>query len=188
MALRKGPVRNLLIAAAIAALLFAFVAWQLARVTRTAAAQSTGPIQHIVVIMQENRSFDHLFNGFPGADTVQSGMNHGVRVPLKPVPLGNGTDVDHTHTGWWQQWDNGKMDNFANRGSMLPYTYILPSETGPYWTLAKNFTLGDRMFQSNTGPSFVAHQYMIAGQSGGASENPNSFVWGCDANPRSRVA
>src|ERR1700744_760493 len=33
------------------------------------------PIQHIVVIMQENRSFDNLFNGFAGADTVQSGMN-----------------------------------------------------------------------------------------------------------------
>src|ERR1022692_1486454 len=78
------------------------------------AAAPPGPIQHIVVIMQENRSFDHLFNGFPGADTVQSGMNHGIRVPLKPTPLGNGTDADHTHTGWWQQWDNGKMDNFAN--------------------------------------------------------------------------
>ncbi len=35
------------------------------------------PIQHIVVIMQENRSFDNLFNGFPGADTAQSGMNGG---------------------------------------------------------------------------------------------------------------
>jgi phospholipase C len=154
----------------------------------TAAVDPSQPIQHVVVIMQENRSFDHLFNGFPGADTVKSGMNHGVRVPLKPVPLGNGSDVDHSHTGWWQQWDNGKMDNFANRGSLLPYSYILPSETVPYWTLAKNFALGDRMFQSNTGPSFVAHQYMIAGQSGGVSENPHGFVWGCDANPKTRAA
>ena len=146
-----------------------------------------GPIQHVVVIMQENRSFDHLFNGFPGADTVQSGMNHGVRVPLQPTPLGNGPDADHTHTGWWQQWDNGKMDNFANKGTVLPYSYILPSETVPYWTLAKKFTLGDRMFQSNTGPSFVAHQYMIAGQSGKASENPDTNIWGCDAKPDARV-
>jgi phospholipase C len=146
-----------------------------------------GPIQHVVVIMQENRSFDHLFNGFPGADTVQSGMNHGVRVPLQPTPLGNGPDADHTHTGWWQQWDNGKMDNFANKGTMLPYSYILPSETVPYWALAKKFTLGDRMFQSNTGPSFVAHQYMIAGQSGKASENPDTNIWGCDAKPDARV-
>jgi phospholipase C len=37
------------------------------------------------------------------------------------------------------------------------------------------------MFQSNTGPSFVAHQYMIAGQSGHVSENPSATPWGCDA-------
>ena len=37
------------------------------------------------------------------------------------------------------------------------------------------------MFQSNTGPSFVAHQYTIAGQSGGASEDPPGGPWGCDA-------
>ena len=67
------------------------------------------------------------------------------------------------------------------------YSYIDPSETVPYWTLAKEYTLGDRMFQSNTGPSFVSHQYMIAGQSGGASENPSGGVWGCDAAPGALV-
>src|SRR5665213_3110813 len=61
---------------------------------------SATPVQHIVVIMQENRSFDHLFNGFPGADTVQTGMSRGVQVPLVPTPLGNGQDIDHSHTGW----------------------------------------------------------------------------------------
>ena len=189
MKIRKLLVLRLTVIAAVSASVVAalFVHFASRRVA-TAAVDPSQPIQHVVVIMQENRSFDHLFNGFPGADTAQFGMNHDVRVPLKPVPLGDGSDVDHTHTGWWQQWDNGKMDNFANKGTLLPYSYILPSETVPYWTLAKNFALGDRMFQSNTGPSFVAHQYMIAGQSGGVSENPNSFVWGCDANPRSRAA
>jgi phospholipase C len=148
----------------------------------------TQPIQHIVVIMQENRSFDHLFNGFPGADTVQSGMNGGTQVTLQPTPLGNGPDVDHSHTNWWRQWDNGKMDGFGNEGTLLPYSYIRQSEVQPYWTMAQQFTIGDRMFQSNTGPSFVAHQYMIAGQSGRASENPNSAQWGCDAPAGSLVA
>jgi phospholipase C len=154
----------------------------------SSAVVSSTPIQHIVVIMQENRSFDHLFNGFPGADTVQTGMYHGVAVPLVPTPLGNGPDLDHTHTGWWQQWDGGAMDNFGDPGNVLPYSYISPSEVAPYWTLAKNFTLGDRMFQSNTGPSFVSHQYMIAGQSGGASENPIGTNWGCGAAPGVLVA
>jgi phospholipase C len=49
--------------------------------------------------------------------------------------------------------------------------------------MATQYTLADRMFQSNTGPSFTAHQYMIAGQSGQADENPSpsSAPSGCDA-------
>jgi phospholipase C len=149
---------------------------------------AAGKIQHIVVIMQENRSFDNLFNGFPGADTVTSGSSYGTTVQLQVTPLGNGADNDHSHTNWWRQWDNGKMDGFGNQGSLLPYSYISPSEIVPYWTMAKSFTIGDRMFQSNTGPSFVAHQYMIAGQSGNADENPNGAIWGCDAPAGETVA
>lgn len=36
---------------------------------------SKSPIQHVIVIMQENRTFDNLFNGYPGADTVQTGLD-----------------------------------------------------------------------------------------------------------------
>ncbi len=145
-------------------------------------APSASPIQHIVVIMQENRSFDNMFNGFPGADTAQSGMDGKVVRPLVQQGLGGGPDLDHSHTNWWRQWDNGKMDGFGNEGTLVPYSYVPPSQEVPYWTMAKEFTIGDRMFQSNTGPSFVAHQYMIAGQSGQASENPtDSKAWGCDS-------
>jgi phospholipase C len=149
--------------------------------------ESVTPIQHIVIIMQENRSFDNLFNGYPGADTVQYGMHNGVKIPLKPTPLGRGADLDHSHPGWWQQWDGGAMDRFGTDTNLLAYSYIRPSEVAPYWTLARKFTLGDRMFQSNTGPSFVAHQYMIAGQSGGASGNPDGSIWGCGAPASERV-
>src|ERR1035438_6055775 len=171
--LRRGPLLTVLIAAAVAALLLVAVNWELRRVTQPQSSippAPPGPIQHIVVIMQENRSFDNLFHGFPGADTAQTGLDQGMPVALRPTPLGNGPDLDHTHTGWWKQWDGGKMDNFAVGGNLLPYSYILPEEIAPYWTLARQFTLGDRMFQSNTGPSFVAHQYMIAGQSGRTAE------------------
>jgi phospholipase C len=156
-----------------------------------------GKISHIVVIMQENRSFDNLFNGFPGADTVQLGFSHGQIVPLRPVPLEQGTDVDHTHTGWWADWDGGAMDGFTHPGvrypsSDFPYAYVPQAETVPYWTMAKRYTLADRMFQSNSGPSFVAHQYMIAGQSAHASENPDGSAakgpWGCDSPASARVA
>lgn len=149
------------------------------------------PIQHIVVIMQENRSFDNLFNGFPGADTVQTGMLNGAPIPLKPVPLGDSRDLTHTHVQWWRDWNHGSMDNFAQSGvspSTLPYSYVPEKDVEPYWTMAREYTVGDRMFQSNTGPSFVAHQYMIAGQSGNVAENPTGTVWGCDADPSARAA
>jgi phospholipase C len=155
----------------------------------TSAASSK--IQHIVIIMQENRSFDNLFNGFPGADTVSSGMSQGQTIQLQPIPLEQGTDLDHSHTGWWADWDNGQMDGFSHEKypvPNLPYAYVPQSETVPYWTLAKAYTLGDRMFQSNTGPSFVAHQYMIAGQSANTDENPIANPWGCDAPSNDRVA
>src|SRR5436305_1528264 len=112
MNIRKLSIRLLVVAAVSLVILTVLFFRGAVGPVATAASDPSQPIQHVVVIMQENRSFDHLFNGFPGADTVQFGMNHAVRVPLKPVPLGNGSDVDHTHTGWWQQWDNGKMDNF----------------------------------------------------------------------------
>ncbi len=149
-------------------------------------------VQHVVIIMQENRSFDNLFHGFPGADTAETGMSHERSVTLPQIPFEQGTDLDHSHPAWWRDWDNGKMDGFANSTHYpvpnLPYGYVPQSETVPYWTLAKRYTLGDRMFQSNSGPSFPAHQYMIAGQSASTDENPNGAIWGCDAPSTERVA
>jgi phospholipase C len=155
-------------------------------------------IKHIVVIMQENRTTDNLFNGFPGADTVLTATQKGKAVTLQPVTLEQGSDVDHSHIGWVAAYDNGLMDNFASGTANaffpgtypvpnFPYAYVPQSETVPYFTLAKAYTFGDRMFQSNTGPSFVAHQYMIAAQSGNADENPNGAPWGCDALPATTV-
>jgi len=151
---------------------------------------ATTPIKHVVVIMQENRSFDNFFHGFPGADSAESGMNKADVVPLAPVPLAEPTDLNHSHASWWRAWDNGKMDGFASAQKNPPlfaYSYVPSSEIEAYWTLATQYTLADRMFQSNTGPSFPAHQYMIAGQSGETDEDPNSAQWGCDAPAGSAV-
>lgn len=148
---------------------------------------AAGRIKHIVIIMQENRSTDNLFNGFPGADTVQTAMKNGTQVQLQQNSLVQhlSTDLDHSHPGFWQDLDGGKMDGFAHQpklpNPMLAYSYVPQSEVVPYWTLAQQWTFGDRMFASNSGPSFVAHQYMIAGQSANTDENPPGGQWGCDA-------
>src|SRR5579864_6570335 len=62
-------------------------------VKRAAAAQ----IEHIVVMVQENRSFDDLFATFPGADGATSGkMHNGQVVALKQVGLA-ALDINHTY-------------------------------------------------------------------------------------------
>ena len=149
------------------------------------------PIEHIVVIMQENRTVDNLFHEFPGADTVSSGFSDGVEVALTPLSLADVRDFDHSHARWWRSWNKGKMDGFAQNHlspPTLPYSYVPLRDIEPYWTLATEYTMGDRMFQSNTGSSFVAHQYMIAGQSGNVAENPDGPIWGCDASLDTRAA
>lgn len=156
-------------------------------------------VKHIVVIIQENRSFDNFFKGFPGADTVEYGMSGTGPVPLHPVDLDLPVDVDHQHKAFVQEYDGGRMDGFDRVSTLprqhhtFPYAYVPRAEIEPYWQMALQYTLGDRMFQSMTGPSFPAHLYLIAGQSDFTINNPNElessrFAWGCDSPLNARVA
>jgi len=153
------------------------------------------PIQHVVIIIQENRTFDNLFHGFPGADTANSGKSStGGTVELHPVALGDPHDICHAHTCWVQTYDGGKLDGFnlnhpTGTGPDFPYAYVQQSDVQPYWTLASTFTVADHFFQANSGPSFVAHQYLIAAQSDFAAENPDAqSIWGCDSPAGTTVA
>jgi hypothetical protein len=74
---------------------------------------NTTVIKHIVVIMQENRSTDNLFNGFPGADTVKTATQKGKTITLQPVPLEQGADALHTHIDWVADYDNGAPPEFT---------------------------------------------------------------------------
>lgn len=54
-------------------------------------------IKHVVWIMQENRSFDNLFQGYPGSDTSSSGKDsHGHTISLAPISFTAGYDIDHS--------------------------------------------------------------------------------------------
>ncbi|GAC1421897.1 MAG: phospholipase C [Candidatus Velthaea sp.] len=166
--------------------------------TTSADRMTFSKIKHVIILVQENRTFDNLFNGFPGADTVQSGRTHtGATVALKPTPFEGPYDPDHEHSAWVSDYDHGQMDGFdipptsSVVGNYPPpppnyaYGYVPQAETVPYWMLARQFTLADRMFASEQGPSFPGHQYLIAGQSNHLIGNPNDplFRWGCDAQP-----
>jgi phospholipase C len=170
-----------------------------------------GQIKHVVIIFQENRSTDNLFNGLPGADTVRSGKNsHGRVVKLQPVPLTAPYDLSHKHLAFTTEYDDGKLDGFNNvvslckRGFHCPppdvraYGYVPRNEVEPYFTMAEQYAFADRMFQTNQGPSFAAHQYILSGTSTiregsrlRAAENAytpqNRFTGGCDSPPGSYV-
>ncbi len=156
-------------------------------------------IKHVVVIIQENRSVDNFFHGFPGADTVDEGMSHNGPVPLHPVNLDTPVDVDHQHKAWVQEYDDGRMDGWDTVDTLprqdpdFPYAYVPRDQLEPYWDMALQYTFADRMFQSNTGPTFPAHLYLISGQSDWTSNNPNhmettQYAWGCDSPLDARVS
>jgi phospholipase C len=138
----------------------------------------SGPIEHIVVIVQENRTVDNLFNGFPGANTVRSAKSkQGKTITLVPISLTAPYDLSHKHSAWVSDYDRGKMDGFNTEGEecfvkgscpqrhVASYGFVPESEVEPYWQMAKQFTFADDMFQTNQGPSFPAHQYIISGTS-----------------------
>jgi phospholipase C len=166
-------------------------------------------IQHVVIIFQENRTPDNLFQDpvliGRGADIASSGVNSlGQTIPLSPIDLGTAGsnpqnyDLSHAHAAFVAMYDGGKMDG-ANLIPCTPaatcppnahpnpqFMYVTPADVQPYFALAESYTFGDRMFQTNEGPSFPAHQFIIAGTSAPtatsplfAAENPQLFPAGC---------
>jgi phospholipase C len=138
-------------------------------------------LQHIIVIVQENRSLDNLFNGFCVngticADTVTTDPVTGT--PLVPESLAAPFDPFHDRSAFVIEYDNGKMDGFSKdvvvcNGGVKPcpysvFSYVPSSETTVYQQLAtQDGELSDMTFQTDQAPTFPSHYYAIAGQSGG---------------------
>jgi phospholipase C len=152
----------------------------------------TGSLEHIVVIFQENRTPDNLFHDpiliAKGADIASSAVDFaGNTVPLTATSLGVDYDISHTHAAFEEMYDGGKMDgaNLINvtcsKGATncpvanTEFQYVQASDVGPYFQMAEQYTFGDRMFQTNQGPSFPAHQFIISGTSA-PSTGSNLFV------------
>jgi phospholipase C len=147
-------------------------------------------IQHVVVIMQENRSFDTYFGTYPGAD----GIPHGVCVP-DPAnggcvrPFHDSADLNyggpHGASNSAADVDGGRMDGYvvqAEKGSgcqtndpnCSPCTegsaarcidvmgYHDAREIPNYWTYARNFVLQDHMFEPTASWSLPQHLFMVS--------------------------
>ena len=167
-------------------------------------ATGAGKIKHIVYIVQENRSFDNLFQGYPGADTVSKGKDsNGQTIELVPSSLGAYYVIDHSAQAMFAACRGTgslpgtkcRMDGFNNESSWdyprnlkhPQYVYVPHSESKPYFDMAHEWVLADKMFQSQLDESFVAHQYVIAAQADSAVDLPYG-AWGCQGGPSDVVA
>ncbi len=73
----------------------------------------SGKIKHIIIIFQENRSLDNMFNGYPGADTQSWGLDHsGNHIPLTQVSETAPYDISHAHSAFTTEYAGGKMNGF----------------------------------------------------------------------------
>ena len=135
---------------------------------------AAGGIEHIVVVMMENRSFDHLFGWLPNADGMQDGLIYcdlaGEPHPthaMAPDFTGCGhPDPDHSYVGGRVQYNDGQMDGFLRSGSNDDYAigYYVEEDRPFYNALARNYTALDQCFCSILGPTFPNRLFLHAAQ------------------------
>jgi phospholipase C len=155
--------------------------------------------KYVIVVIQENRTVDNLFQMQPGVDTQKYGIDsHHHRVPLMELDLGAPFDCDHSHTGFVSEvtkgFDKERCD--PNAPPDGAFSYVNPAQVQQYRDLASQYTFADEVLQSNEGPSFPAHMYLIAATSGtpgshwNVSTNDNTAPAtpaGCNAPPGKTV-
>ena len=171
----------------------------------------SSPIQHIVVLVQENRTFNDLFATFPGVTGTITGKELVKKhkkfvtksINLQETPLESKTDLNHLYNGYITAYDNGAMDGFSRivratskkPEKSAPYQYVNPSEIQPYWTIASQWGIANAMFSTQGSGSFTAHQDLIRGgtcitvvcsSTSSSSESliddpSSSGFWGCKA-------
>jgi phospholipase C len=151
-------------------------------------------IQHVVMIMQENRSFDSYFGTYPGADGIP--MQNGVPTVSVYDPLTGQyvkpylTTADKT-VGGPHQFDNavGDINGGAMNGFLIQFRNAQDfgtrtpdvmaywnNQTIPnYWAYANNFVLQDHMFSPVLGWSKPAHLYWVSGWSATCTDPTNPF-------------
>jgi phospholipase C len=138
------------------------------------AQSETSQIEHVVLVMMENRSFDHLFGWLPNANGRQAGLTYldTEGKPHKTFPLApdftgcDYDDPDHSYAGARLEYDNGKMNGFLKptSNSVFSIGYYEEKDLPFRAALARNYTTCDRYFPSILGPTFPNRLFQHAGQ------------------------
>jgi phospholipase C len=136
-------------------------------------AKNTG-IQQIVVVMMENRSFDHFLGWLPGANGRQAGLSYtdaaGTAHPTYPLaPDYQGcayADPDHSYEGGRVQYDNGACDGWLRAGTndLFPIGYYAKTDLAFLGNAAPAWTTCDHYFAPILAPTYPNRIYQHAAQ------------------------
>ncbi len=138
------------------------------------------PIDTFVVLMMENRSFDHYLGWLPGADGRQAGLHftdkHGqVHATHRLADIFQGCgflDPDHSWDGGRTELDGGRMDGFLRAASDVFSIGYYAEHDLPFTPhMTKAFTAFDRFFCSILSSTYPNREYMHAAQSYGMKDN-----------------
>jgi phospholipase C len=132
------------------------------------------PFDTIVVLMMENRSFDHALGWLPGANGVQQGLRYAdvdgvvhATWPLAPEWQGcQFSDPDHSWQGSATQFAGGRCDGFlktAPKGDRFPIGYYTRKDLPILGALATGYTTFDNYFCSMQGPTWENRLYQLSG-------------------------
>ena len=156
----------------------------------TADVEARTPIEHFVVLMQENHSFDNYFGAYPGADGIPKGtcmpVDGGARATraeracVQPFRLSGreAPELAHDRRIHRIQYAGGRMDGFVRAASIdrqkversvMGYydERILPF----YWNVADEYVLFDRFFSAAADGSVANHLFWVTGTPGPAQGN-----------------
>ncbi len=154
----------------------------------------SSPIQHVIVIVKENHTFDNYFGQFPGADGAKRVRINGV-LQTPPRPADSTKGIDHSFFAAHLVYNGGKMDKFeqvpgAIVGNVpLAFSQYREEDLPGYWTYARQFVLYDRYFSAVMGPSAPNHLFLVAASSGGAISNARATRGGAAcAAPNASIA
>jgi phospholipase C len=135
---------------------------------------ATCGVDHIVVLMQENRSFDHMLGWLPGANGVQAGRsfvdtqgNTQTSHHLTRFQNCSSGDPDHSWSGGRTQLAGGAMNGFlktAAAGDTFPIGYFQAADLAFFASAARNWTICDTYHCGILGPTYPNRFYIHSGQ------------------------
>ncbi len=126
-------------------------------------------LKHVVVIIQENRSFENFFAGYPGANAPMFGYalhsHKRVKVNLHETTFQTNPNLPHNWESAMTGYHKGKMDGFHTGPgtNYAAYAYVERSQVKTYWDMAQQYVLADAMYPTEFGGSYTGHLTAVAG-------------------------